>query len=45
MIKIIKSLGAWKCNFSPFKETTTDRQTNRPTDMRGHGEVALPSTL
>ena len=45
MIKIIKSLGAWKCNFSPFKETMTDRPTNRPTDMKDHGEVTFPRTL
>ena len=25
-------IGAWKCNFSIFKEIMTERQTNRPTN-------------
>ena len=35
------SIGAWKCNFPPFKEIITDRPT-RDDDQPGHREVCLP---
>ena len=37
MMKNDAPIGAWKCNFPPFQETMTERQTN----MRGHREVTL----
>ena len=51
---MLRHTGAWKCNFPPFKEIMTDRQTGQPTDqpteqqtdkqtdMRVEWEVTLP---
>ena len=38
---------AWKCNLSYFfimTDRPTDQFTDRPTDMRGHREVTLPTS-
>ena len=46
MTKTFASIGAWKCNFSPFQELKTHRPTNKPTKqrtaMRVRREVILP---
>ena len=34
-------IGAWKCNFSPFRDIMTERPTDRQTASPGQTEVTL----